>query len=79
MDVVLYGKSDCPESETLRRYLDSCGVVYRMKVIDADGAARQEWEDLDGEASPLIAIDSRRFIRGLDRTRLDQALGFIGC
>jgi glutaredoxin len=79
MDIVLYGRSDCSDCRTLQEYLESRGVTYRMKVIDADGAAREEWEDLDGQVEPLISIDGRRIIRGLDCTRLDQALGFVGC
>jgi len=29
--------------------------------------------------TPLVVIDQRQIVRGLDRSRLDQLLGCIGC
>src|SRR3977135_175940 len=69
MDIVLYGRAGDPDSETMRDYFDSRGIDYRMRPIDSDGEARQEWEDLDGQVTPIITIDSTRIVRGLDRTR----------
>jgi glutaredoxin len=79
MDVVIYSRDGCVESAVMRDQLTRLGVNYREVAVDGDAAARQEWEDLDGQVTPVVVIDQRRIVRGLDRARLDQAFGFIGC
>lgn len=80
MGIVLYGRSDDPDSTTMRDYLESCGVSYEMRSIDgADSSARREWEDLDGQVTPIVMIDNTRIVRGLNRTRLDDLMGLVGC
>ena len=79
MDVVIYSRRDCSESAVIRDYLGRLGVDFRELAVDGDAAARQEWEDFDGQITPLVVIDQKRIVRGLDRARLDQCLGFIGC
>jgi len=80
MDIVLYGRSDDPDSTAMRDYLESCGVSYELRSIDgADGRARREWEDLDGQVTPIVMIDNTRIVRGLNRTRLDDLMGLVGC
>jgi glutaredoxin len=80
MDVVIYCRADCADSQVLRDYLDSLGVDYRLCTVqNGDARATREWEDLDGEVTPLVVIDRSRIVRGLDRARLDQHLGWIGC
>jgi glutaredoxin len=79
MDIVLYGRQGEADSETMRDYLEARGINYRMRTIDADRQARQEWEDLDGQVTPVITIDRTRIVRGLDRTRLENLMGWVGC
>ncbi len=79
MDVVLYFRSESEESRVIREYLQNLGIEYRLRPVDHDAGARREWEDLDGEVTPLVVIDQRQIVRGLDRARLDQLLGWIGC
>ncbi len=79
MDVVIYSKRGCTESAVMRDYLARMGVSFRELAVDGDANARAEWEDYDGQVTPLIVIDHKRIVRGLDRARLDQVLGFIGC
>jgi hypothetical protein len=79
MDVVIYCREDCRESLVMREYLESLGVSFRLRTVqNGDPNATREWEDLDGEVTPLVVIDQRAIVRGLDRTRLDQQLGLIG-
>ena len=79
MDVVVYCREDCQESQVMREYLDTLGLEYRLKTVqNGDLGATREWEDLDGEVTPLVVIDHSRIVRGLDRARLDQHLGLIG-
>ena len=80
MDVVIYCRDDCADSAVLRDYLDRMGVDYKVRtVLNGDAGATREWEDLDGDVTPLVVIDHRQIVRGLDRARLDQHLGWIGC
>ncbi len=79
MDIVLYGRAGDPDSETMRDYFDSRGIDYRMRAIDVDLDARREWEDLDGQVTPVITIDRTRIVRGLDCTRLESFIGWVGC
>lgn len=79
MDVVIYCKDGCQESRAMQEYLRSIGLDYRLRPVDGDARARSEWEDLDGEVLPLLVIDKSRIVRGLDRARVDQMVGMIGC
>jgi glutaredoxin len=79
MDVVIYCRNGCQESEVMREYLKSLGLDYRLKSVDGDDGARREWEDLDGQVTPLLLIDQRQIVRGMDRARIDQLIGWIGC
>lgn len=79
VDIVLYGRAGDPDSETMRDYFDSRGIDYRMRTIDVDRDARREWEDLDGQVTPVITIDRTQIVRGLDRTRLENFIGWVGC
>lgn len=77
--MVLYARGDCADSVTAQRCLDTLGVDFRLRRVDGDSAARREWEDLDGQVTPVVVIDQRQIVRGLDRTRLEQLIGSIGC
>ncbi len=79
MDVVIYSRRDCSESAVVRDYLARMGVDFRELAVDGDAAARTAWEDLDGQVTPVVVVDQRRIVRGLDRARIDQILGLIGC
>jgi len=79
MDVVIYSRRDCAETAVMRDYLVRMGVDFRELAVDGDAGARRECEDLDGQVTPLLVIDQRRIVRGLDQARLDQVFGFIGC
>jgi hypothetical protein len=80
MDAIIYGKTDCQETEVMRDYLVGLGIGCRVRHIDnGDPGARREWEHLDGQVTPLTVLDPSRIVRGLDRTRVDQLVGGIGC
>jgi glutaredoxin len=79
MDAVIYTRDGCKDSEVMREYLRGLGIESRMRAVDGDAVARREWEDLDGQVTPLLVIDQRQIVRGLDRARVDQLVGWIGC
>ena len=77
--MVLYARANCADSEAAGRCLDSLGVDFRLKRVDGDDRARREWEDLDGQVTPVVVIDQCQIVRGLDQARLEQLIGWIGC
>ena len=80
MDAIIYCRTGDTRSEIMREYLRGLSVGCRVRHIDDDDAgARSEWEELDGEVTPLLVLDRRQIVRGFDRTRVDQLLGWIGC
>ena len=80
MDAIIYCGTDDSDSQVMHDYLKGLGIGCRMRHIDnGDPTARREWEDLDGEVTPLLIIDRDRIVRGLDRIRVDQLVGWIGC
>jgi hypothetical protein len=79
MGAVIYCRTGDEESQVMRDYLDGLGIDYRMRSVDGDASALQEWEDLDGQVTPLLVLDQRRIVRGFNRARVDQLVGLIGC
>jgi hypothetical protein len=80
MDAIIYTRTGDIGSVVMRDYLSGLGIGCQVRNIDnGDPGARREWEDLDGEVTPLLVLDQRRIVRGFDRTRVDQLVGWIGC
>lgn len=80
MDPIIYCRADDAASRVMEEHLRDLGVGCRVRHIDnGDPLARLEWEQLDGRVTPLLILDENRIVRGLDRTRVDQLLGWIGC
>ena len=80
MDAIIYSRTGESDSEVMREYLRGLNIGCRVRHIDnGDTGARREWEDLDGQVTPLLVLDQRRIVRGFDRTRVDQLVGWIGC
>ena len=79
MDAVIYCRSGDQESQVMQEYLSGLGIDCRMRPVDGDARALQEWEDLDGQVTPLLVIDQKRIVRGFNRARVDQLVGWIGC
>jgi hypothetical protein len=80
MDAIIYCRTGDRESEVMQQYLQGLSVGCQMRHIDnGDRRARQEWEALDGEVTPLLVLHHDQVVRGFDRTRVDQILGWIGC
>jgi len=80
MDAIIYTRTGDRDSEVMRDYLGALNIGCRVRHIDnGDAGARREWEDLDGQVTPLLVLDQRRIVRGFDRTRVDQLVGWIGC
>lgn len=80
MDAIIYCETDDRQSAVMQEYLRDHHVGCRLRHIDnGDPSARREWEELDGEITPLVVLGQGRIVRGFDRTRVDQLLGCIGC
>jgi hypothetical protein len=79
MGAVIYCRTNDPESQVMHEYMTGLGIDCSMRAVDGDAGARQEWEDLDGQVTPLLVLDQRRIVRGFNRARVDQLVGLIGC
>jgi hypothetical protein len=80
MDAIIYCETDDRQSVVMQDYLRGLHVGCRLRHIDnGDPSARKEWEELDGEVTPLVVLGQGEVVRGFDRTRVNQILGLIGC
>jgi hypothetical protein len=39
----------------------------------------REWEQLDGEQVPLLRVGKNSIVRGFDRIKVQQLIGWVGC
>jgi len=78
-DAVLYGSDDSQESTSMIELLKELGVEFEYRMVNRDPAARREWEQLDGESVPLLRMGNSSIVRGLDRIKLQQLIGWVGC
>ena len=78
-DAVLYGADGSRESAAMVDLLNEMGVEFEYRAVNSDPAARREWEDLDGESIPMLRLGSNGIVRGLDRIKVQQLIGWVGC
>ena len=78
-DAVLYGADGSRDSAAMADLLSEMGVAFEYRSVNRDPAARREWEDLDGERLPMLRLGSRGIVRGLDRIKVQQLVGWVGC
>ena len=78
-EAVLYGSDDSEESNAMADVLRELGIQFRYRAVNRDSAAMREWEQLDGERVPMLRMGNHTIVRGLDRIRLQQLFGWVGC
>jgi len=78
-EAVLYGSDECTESKAMADLLRELGVEFRYRVVNRDSIAMREWEQLDGERVPMLRMGNHTIVRGLDRIRVQQLFGWVGC
>ena len=78
-EAVLYGSDECNESKAMADLLRELGVEFRYRVVNRDSVAMREWEELDGERVPMLRMGDHTIVRGLDRIRVQQLFGWVGC
>ena len=78
-DAILYGADGSRDSAAMAELLSEMGVEFEYRSVNADPAARREWEDLDGETIPMLRLGSAGIVRGLDRIKVQQLVGWVGC
>ena len=78
-DAVLYGADGSRESAAMAELLTEMGVEFEYRSVNQDPAARREWEDLDGERLPMLRMGNIGIVRGLDRIKVQQLIGWVGC
>ena len=79
MEAVMYSRNGCKDCETMQEFLSEFGVRTQVRLVDSDAGARSEWESLDGRVMPVVVIRHAGVVHGLDCTRAEQLMGWIGC
>jgi hypothetical protein len=78
-EAVLYGSDDSEESNAMVELLHDLGIQFRYRPVNRDAAAMREWEQLDGERVPMLRMGNHTIVRGLDRIKVQQLFGWVGC
>ena len=59
--------------------LNELGVQFEYRCVTHDPSAMREWEQLDGDRVPLLRMGNNSIVRGLDRIKVQQLIGWVGC
>ncbi len=59
--------------------LKELGIQFEYRRVNCDPAAMREWEQLDGERVPLLRLGNNSIVRGFDRIKVQQLVGWVGC
>jgi hypothetical protein len=78
-EAVLYGSDESRESNAMVALLNELGVEFVYRAINLDPSAMREWEQLDGERVPLLRVGKNSIVRGFDRIKVQQLVGWVGC
>jgi glutaredoxin len=78
-EAVLYGSDESSESNAMVKLLNELGVQFEFRSVTNDPAAMREWEQLDGEQVPLLRMGKNSIVRGFDRIKVQQLIGWVGC
>lgn len=78
-EAVLYGSDESSESNAMVKLLNELGVQFEYRSVTHDPAAMREWEQLDGERVPLLRMGKNSIVRGFDRIKVQQLIGWVGC
>ncbi len=78
-EAVLYGSDESGESTAMIELLNELGVQFVYRSVNRDPSAMREWEQLDGESVPLLRVGKNSIVRGFDRIKVQQLIGWVGC
>ena len=78
-EAVLYGSDESRESTAMVDLLNELGVEFVYRRVNRDPSAMREWEQLDGESVPLLRVGKNSIVRGFDRIKVQQLIGWVGC
>jgi glutaredoxin len=78
-EAVLYGSDESGESTAMVALLNELGVAFVYRPVNTDPSAMREWEQLDGDQVPLLRVGKNTIIRGFDRIKVQQLIGWVGC
>jgi glutaredoxin-like YruB-family protein len=71
--VVLYSQPGCPPCFAAKRYLQSKGITFEYKDIQADPQAMRELMEMKSQSTPTLVVGSDILI-GFDPQQLDALL-----
>lgn len=79
MEVIVYTRPDCESSRRIKEILEDRGVAFQEHIC-ADGKLDgKDFRQLDIEVNevPLTVIDGVPIV-GMNRSEIEQAIGWIG-
>jgi len=71
--VILYSQPGCPPCFAAKRYLQSKGITFEYKDIQADPQALRELMEMKSQSTPTLVVGSEILI-GFDPQQLDALL-----
>ena len=78
-NAVLYGSDESRESNAMVELLKELGIQFEYRRVNRDPAAMREWEQLEGDRMPLLRLGNNSIVRGFDRIKVQQLVGWVGC
>ena len=78
-ETVLYGSDESGDSTAMVDLLNELGVAFVYRAVNRDPSAMREFEQLDGERVPLLRVGKNSIVRGFDRIKVQQLIGWVGC
>jgi hypothetical protein len=78
-ETVLYGSDESGDSTAMVDLLNELGVEFVYRAVNRDPSAMREFEQLDGERVPLLRVGKNSIVRGFDRIKVQQLIGWVGC
>ena len=78
-ETVLYGSDESRDSTAMVDLLNELGVEFVYRAVNRDPSAMREFEQLDGERVPLLRVGKNSIVRGFDRIKVQQLIGWVGC
>ena len=78
-EAVLYGSDESRESTAMVELLNELGVKFEYRCVSCDPKAMNEWEQLGRERVPLLRMGENAIVHGLDRVKVQQLIGWVGC
>jgi glutaredoxin len=70
----VYGRSEAPDFQRVRRFLEDRGVLFQHADVERDRANLERMKALSGQANAVVIEIGKKVIVGFDPAALERAL-----